>query len=134
MAIFNDFAISGSGLYTHRKWLDALSDNIANMNTVRRTDEDAFQERFVEVQSQNVNGSGGGVGVTAIRYGNAEGQLRHDPSNPLADENGYVRAPDMTLADQMSNMILAQRGYQASAAAIERARAAYEAALSIGVR
>jgi len=33
MAIFDTFGIAGSGLMTHRKWLDAVSDNIANVNT-----------------------------------------------------------------------------------------------------
>jgi flagellar basal-body rod protein FlgC len=132
MALFNSFAINGSGLYVYRKWMDALSDNIANINTVKSTDDTAFQERFVEIQNANVNNSGGGVQVKSIQYGSAEGQLRHEPDNPLADEEGYVRAPDMNLGDQMTNMILAQRGYQANLAAIERARSAYEQALSLG--
>jgi flagellar basal-body rod protein FlgC len=132
MALFSHFAISGSALYTHRKWMDALSDNIANVNTVKRTDEDAFQERFVEVQNANIHGSGGGVRVAGIKYGSAEGRMVHDPSNPLADEGGYVKLPDMNLGDQMTNLIAAQRGYQANVNAIERAKAAYQAALTLG--
>ncbi len=132
MALFNAFAINGSGLHVYRKWMDALSDNIANINTARSTDQAAFQERFVQAQSANVNNSGGGVRVAAIRYGNAEGRMVHEPDNPLADERGYVRMPDMNLSDQMTNLILAQRGYQANIAAIDRARNAYEAALGLG--
>jgi flagellar basal-body rod protein FlgC len=130
--LFNDFQISGSGLYAYRKWMDALSDNIANINTVVSPDQDAFQERFVQVQSANVNNSGGGVEVQGVKYGSAEGQLRYDPTNPLANSQGYVKAPDINLSDQMTNLILAQRGYQANLAAIDRARNAYEAALQLG--
>lgn len=132
MTLFGDLKIAGSGLYTYRKWMDALSDNIANINTVRGFDEAAFQERFVQAQSTNVAGTGGGVRVAGIAYGSAEGRLRYEPNNPLANEDGYVRGPDMDLADQMTNMIMAQRGYQANLASIERARNAYEAALSLG--
>lgn len=132
MTLFNDFSISGSGLYVYRKWMDALSDNIANVNTVKPFDETPFQERFVEVTNANVNGSGGGVRVSSIEYGSEEGQLAYDPGNPLANEEGYIRRPSMNLSDQMTNMILAQRGYQANIAAIERARNAYEAALTLG--
>jgi flagellar basal-body rod protein FlgC len=130
--IFNDFAISGSGLYLNRKWMDALSDNIANINNVVSPDQDAFQERFIEATSANVNGSGGGVAVSALKYGSKEGRLRYDPTNPLADEKGYVKGPDMDLSDQMTNLIIAQRGYQANVQSLERARNIYEQALQIG--
>jgi flagellar basal-body rod protein FlgC len=132
MALFNDFTISGSGLYAYRKWMDALSDNIANINTTTSTDKAAFQERFVQIQAADVNGAGGGVAVTGVKYGSGEGRLRYSPDDPNADAEGYVRAPDMDLSDQMSNLILAQRGYQASSQAIERARNMYEAALKLG--
>lgn len=132
MGLFNDFTISGSGLHVYRKWMDALSDNIANINTVKAFDEPAFQERFIQATNANVKGSGGGVEVSAVKFGNAEGRLRYDPENPLANADGYVRTPDMDLSDQMTNLILAQRGYQANIAAIERARTAYQSALALG--
>lgn len=132
MGLFNDFTISGSGMYTNRKWMDALSDNIANINTVKPFDEAAFQERFVQAKETDVNGSGGGVAVTGIKYGNSEGITRYDPTNPNANADGYVRAPDMNLADQMTGLIAAQRGYQANAAAIQRAKEAYQSALGLG--
>ncbi len=132
MALFNDFQISGSGLNVYRKWMDALSDNIANINTYTSPDQPAFQERFVEAQSANVNGSGGGVRVSAIRYGPEEGMLVYQPDNPLANEEGYVKAPAMNLSDQLTNLIIAQRAYQANVQSIDRARNAYEQALSLG--
>jgi len=132
MGLFHDFQISGSGMNVYRKWMDALSDNIANVNTYTSTDGPAFQERFVEAQSANINGSGGGVQVKAIRYGDADGMLVYQPDNPLADEDGNVKAPSMNMSDQMTNMIIAQRAYQANVQSIDRARNAYEAALSLG--
>lgn len=130
--LFNDLTISGSGLHVYRKWMDALSDNIANLNTIKPFDEAAFQERFVQVTNANVKGSGGGVRVSAVELGSEEGRLAYDPTHPNANEEGYVRMPDMNLSDQMTNLILAQRGYQANIAAIERARNAYQSALSLG--
>jgi flagellar basal-body rod protein FlgC len=132
MAIFDTFGISGSGLMTHRKWLDAVSDNIANVNTVRRTDEDAFQQRMVVAEAVEYGTGEGGVRVARAEFGNAEGRLVHQPDHPLADEAGYVKYPDIDLGDQMSQMIMAQRGYQANLAVVERATEAYRAALQLG--
>ena len=132
MPIFDTFGISGSGLMTHRKWLDAVSDNIANVNTVRRTDEDAFQQRMIVAQSVDYGSGEGGVRVARAEFGNAEGRLVYQPDHPLADDAGYVKYPDIDLGDQMSQMIMAQRGYQANLAVVERATEAYKAALMLG--
>jgi flagellar basal-body rod protein FlgC len=56
----------------------------------------------------------------------------YEPDNPLADEQGYVRYPDIDLATQMGQLIMAQRGYQANAAVVDRAKETYQAALQIG--
>jgi flagellar basal-body rod protein FlgC len=121
--------IAASALNTHQAWLNAISNNIANVNTAKSTSGDAFQAQYLEVQEQAGNN---GVGVTKVVHGDAAGRLVYDPTNAVADENGYVRMPDMDLSDQMSSMIMAQRGYQANAAVVDRAKTTYEAALQIG--
>jgi len=126
---FDAIGIAGTGLTVHRKWLDAISDNLANVNTAVATGDEAFRARYVAVQNSTESP---GVYVAGIRLGDAEGRLVHEPDNPLADADGYVRYPDIDFGDQMSQLILAQRGYQASAAVVDRARSAYEAALQIG--
>jgi flagellar basal-body rod protein FlgC len=132
MAIFDTLGISGSGLLVHRKWLDAVSDNISNINTVRRTDEDAFQERFVVAQSVDYGSGSGGVRVARAEFGDPEGRLVYQPDHPLADEEGYVKYPDIDLGGQMTQMLIAQRGYQANLAVVERATNMYQAALQLG--
>ncbi|WP_203135614.1 flagellar basal body rod protein FlgC [Microbacterium sp. JZ31] len=126
---FDAIGIAGTGLTVHRKWLDALSDNIANINTATPTEGAAFQERYVTVQNSP---DSPGVYVAGIELGDAEGRMVHEPDHPLADEDGYVRYPDIDLGDQMSQLILAQRGYEANAAVVDRAKTTYEAALQIG--
>ena len=132
MALFGTFGISGSGLMTHRKWLDAVADNIANVNTVRRTDEDAFQARMVVAEAVEYGTGEGGVRVARAEFGNAEGRMVYQPDHPLADDEGYVKYPDIDLASQMGQLIMTQRAYQANAAVVDRAKSSYEAALQIG--
>ena len=128
MGLFDAIGIAGTGLTVHRKWLDALSDNIANVNDVTSPSQSAFQERFVVARAAE----NGGVVVEGVRFGDPAGRLQYDPNNPLADENGLVRAPDMDLTDQMTSLIIAQRAYQANVTVFERARDAYQRALEIG--
>ncbi|MCU1543753.1 MAG: flagellar basal-body rod protein FlgC [Microbacteriaceae bacterium] len=126
---FDAIGIAGTGLTLHRKWLDAVSDNLANINTVKPTDGEAFRARYVVAQE----GEGTtGVYVAGAAFGDAAGRLVYEPNHPLADAEGYVRYPDIDLASQMGQLIMAQRGYQANAAVVDRAKETYQAALQIG--
>jgi flagellar basal-body rod protein FlgC len=126
---FDAIGIAGTGLTLHRHWLDAISDNLANINTAKPTDGAAFQARYVVAQE----GEGvSGVYVAGAAYGSAEGRMVYEPDNPVADEKGYVRYPDIDLSEQMGSLIMAQRGYQANAAVVDRAKETYQAALQIG--
>ena len=130
MSIFGAIGVAGSGMTVYRTWLDAISDNLSNLNTVRGTGEEAFRARYVVAES--VEGGDGGARVAGVAFGSAEGRLVYEPGNPLADEQGYVRYPDIDMSSQMTQLIMAQRGYQASAAVVDRAKESYQAALQIG--
>jgi flagellar basal-body rod protein FlgC len=137
--LFPTFDIAASALTTHRIWMNALADNMANINTVRPMSEAAYQERFIVAQERpsapgQPVGVGGGVDPVAVQYGDAKGMVTYDPTNPLADKQGLVRRPSENLADQMTNLIIAQRGYQLNLAVIERAKSSYQQALDINGR
>lgn len=129
MALFDAIGIAGTGVTVHRKWLDAVSDNLANMNNASSTTGEAFRERFILARPA---ADGKGVEVAGAALGSGEGRLVYEPGHPLADANGYVRYPDIELSGQMGQIVMAQRGYQANLAVVDRARAAYEAALQLG--
>jgi flagellar basal-body rod protein FlgC len=67
-----------------------------------------------------------------MRLGDPNGRVTYEPNHPLADANGMIRRPDIEMSDQMVYLQVAQRGYQANINSFQRARDAYEAALSIG--
>jgi flagellar basal-body rod protein FlgC len=126
---FDMIGIAGSALTVHRKWLDAVSDNLANMNNASATSGPAFQARYVEASEGS---EGPGVYVKGTALGSAEGRIVYQPDHPLADANGNVKYPDIDMAEQMGALIIAQRGYQANAQVVDRARETYMAALEIG--
>ncbi|WP_313277170.1 flagellar basal body rod protein FlgC [Timonella senegalensis] len=129
---FDAIGIASTGMTVHRKWLDAISDNIANVNTVTSADEDAFAAKYVMAQAMGTGTENKGVQVSGIIEGNAEGRIVYEPDHPLANADGYVKYPDIDMSSQMTQLIMAQRGYQANAAVIERARSSYEQAIAIG--
>lgn len=131
--MFGVFDVARSGMSVYRTWLDAVGDNIANIDNVAATTDPAFQERFVQVQAKvDTSGFGQGAEIRGVDFGDPAGRVTYEPNHPLADANGMVRRPEMELTDQMVFLQLAQRGYQANVQTFERARDAYESILSIG--
>lgn len=129
--MFATFEASRSGMGAYKIWLDAIADNVANMNNVTSTDDAAFAERFIMVEAGG-EAPASGVKVTGAAFGDPNGLVVYEPNHPLADAEGMVRRPSVDLGEQMVYMQLAQRGYQANIKTFERAREAYESALSIG--
>ena len=114
MSAFDTLRIANTSLGAHQVWLDALAGNIANTNTVRSTDGEAFRATYVVMDPR----ADGGVDVDGFAQSSAEGRMVHSPDHPLADEEGYVRLPDLDMSSQMSQLVMAQRGYQANSRTI----------------
>src|SRR3954463_13178656 len=100
--IFDAIRTSGSGLTFNRAWLDAVSDNLSNINDAKPTSGEAFRARYVVAQANSYGGStisgvGAGVHVSGVQLGSAQGRVVNDPSNPMADADGNVRMPDIDL-------------------------------------
>src|SRR3954447_8019644 len=129
MGAFDMLNIAGTSLGMHQTCLDALANNIANVNTATRTSEKAFQGQMVIASARP---GGGGVDVAGIALSDGEGRVVNDPTNALADAEGNVRMPDIDLASQMTQLVMAQRGFQASVQTTKTAQDTYNAALQIG--
>ncbi len=118
MSLYNIFEISGSGMSAQSIRLNTVASNIANADAVASSSGDVYKSRHPvfktiihDLGSQN---SVGGVRVAGIVESQAEAIARYQPENPLADENGYVYSPNISLVEEMANMISASRSYQSN--------------------
>jgi flagellar basal-body rod protein FlgC len=130
MGAFDTLAIANTALGAHQTWIDALAGNIANANTMAPTSGRAFQETYVVLAPR----TDGGVDVAGFAKGDPNGRVVNQPDSPLADAQGNVRAPDMDMASEMGQLVMAQRGYQASVQVTKTAQDTYAAALQIGAK
>ena len=150
MSMFDSMNISASGLTAQRLRMDVISENIANINTTRtaqggpykrRTvlfqeinEQDPFSKNFNEAVKRGIGGTvkGSGVRVSKIVDDNSPGPLMYDPSHPDADEDGYVRMPNVDIVEEMVNMISASRSYEASITAINSTKAMLTKTMELG--
>lgn len=134
MGAFDAMDIGRTGVGFARYWLDNLSHNVANVNTVTNPDDEPFRARFVVAgaNGDEITPSGSGVHVADVLDAVGDAPLLYSPDHPLADEDGYVQGAAVDLAGQLTDMMLAQRTYQANVRTIQTAKEAYESALQIG--
>lgn len=145
MGLFQSFNISASGMTAQRFRTDIIAENIANVNTTRTESGEPYRRKLVTFQEKGVtpfsqffstskNGAiGNGVKVRAVTedYTN-DFIMEYDPSNPDADENGYVSYPNVNTVSEMTDLIDATRAYEANATAFEASKSMAQTGLSIG--
>jgi flagellar basal-body rod protein FlgC len=129
MSMFGALDAASTGVALGRTWMDSISDNVANVNTVRPAGQEPYRARLVVARS--LPGTGG-VGVEGITEQGGAPEVVYDPENPLADAQGNVTRPVVDLASEMTNLLVASRLYQANLSVISAARDAYQTALGIG--
>lgn len=136
MKVFQNLAISGSGMTAEKLRLDLIGNNIANVNTTRTAGGGPYRRQvpvFAQRLERTLEGfKGAGVGVTAIRRDPSPPRLVHEPDHPDADENGFVAYSNVDLNHEFVNLISASRAYEANAAAFESAKQMALRALEIG--
>lgn len=138
MSMFAAIPISASGAEAMQTWIDTSAGNVANMNDVAAVGSKAYaaQTPILTPIAGGVSPTGPvpgeGVAVSRVALGTSKGVVTYDPTNPLANAQGDVVVPNISLADQMVGMIAAQESYSADTSMIVKAKTAYEAGLTIG--
>lgn len=140
MALNNIFNIAGTALTAESMRLSTSTSNMSNANTVAGTPEGAYRAKypiFRAIQEQaNIAISGedksGGVKIDGIYESNAEPIQRYEPNNPLANEQGYVYAPNISRVEEMVNMISASQSYQMNLEMMGTAKKLIQETLHLG--
>lgn len=133
MGLFNTLRVSASGLSAERLRMDTISSNIANVQTTRGEDGEAYK-RKIAVFQENLDKEKGLIGVKAVAIVEDETPLQevYDPSHPDADENGYVTMPNVNILTEMADMIAASRSYEANTDTLNASKTMFMKALEIG--
>ena len=145
MALFQSFNISATGMTAQRFRTDIIAENIANVNTTSTESGGPYRRKIVTFQEKNVTPFseyfstsrnrevGNGVKVAKVTEDyETDFIMEYDPSNPDADENGYVSYPNVNTVTEMTNLIDATRAYEANATAFDASKSMALTGLSIG--
>lgn len=139
---FSTLRISASGLSAERLRMDTVASNIANVNTTRGENGQPYRRKiavFQENLTSAMNPETGNydnklLGVKAVGIAEDQSPFRrvYDPSNPDADKDGYVNMPNVNILNEMADMMVASRSYEANVNAVNSEKSMFSKALEIG--
>lgn len=135
------FDIASSGMNAQMLRLNTTASNMANVDTVSTTAEDAYRARQPVFAAMMANASAGaginnatqvGVQVDGIETSQAEVPKRYLPGHPMADKDGYIFGSNVNAVEEMANMISASRAYQSNAEIFATAKTLMLRTLQLG--
>ena len=133
MSVFNVFHIAGSALTAQSMRLNAVASNLANADSIAGADGKPYRAKQVVFEATPWNGQAAqGVRVKQVVEDASPGRLVFDPRNPAANEKGYVMMSNVSVVDEMVNMISASRSYQANVEVLNTAKTMMLKTLTIG--
>ena len=141
MDILNTFRISGSALQAQSTRLNAISSNLANVETTSTPEGGPYKKKSVVFQStplsfqdqlEEIRQGVQGVSVTKIAEDTSAPRKVYNPSHPDAKEDGYVEMPNISVLEEMVDMMSATRSYQANVTSIKMAKRMAMKALELG--
>ncbi len=134
MSLFKVFNVSGSAVSAQSQRLNVVASNLANAESVAGPDGQPYKARQVlfQTQMQGADASSAGVRVAAVVEDNATPRRIHNPSHPLADEQGYVTMTNVNAVEEMVNMISASRSYQTNIDVMNTAKSLLLKTLQLG--
>jgi flagellar basal-body rod protein FlgC len=133
MSVFGVFHIAGSALSAQAMRLNAVASNLANADSLTGADGKPYRAKQVVFEATPIDGQAGqGVRVKEVVEDASPGRLVYDPRSPAADEKGYVTMPNVSVVDEMVNMISASRSYQTNAEVMNTAKQLLLKTLTLG--
>jgi len=142
MDILNNLDISSSALKAQSMRLNTISSNLANVETTSTPEGGPYKKKSVYFQSQplhfenqlnrEISKGVQGVKVTNIIEDDQPPRLVYDPNHPDANEDGYVAMPNISVLEEMVDLMSATRSYQANVTAIKMTKRMALKALEIG--
>ncbi len=142
--ILEGLEISSSGLSAERIRMNVISSNLANANTTRTEEGGPYKRKDVLFSARNsgvnfdnlmrlaFDSNLKSVKVDGIVEDQKAPKMTFNPNHPDANEQGYVAMPNISVMEEMVNMITSNRNFESDTQAIQATKSMATTAISIG--
>jgi len=119
--------VATSGLEAQSARMRVAAENLANANsTAEAPGGDPYTRKTITFEDEMDRTAGIDlVQVKDIGTDTAPYKIEYDPSNPAADDRGFVKMPNVNIMTEMADMREANRSYTANLEVIKQSRQLY---------
>lgn len=123
--LLDSISISAMGMRAQGTRIRVVTENVANANTTGTAPgADPYTRQTISFANE-LDKSLGVKTVQVDKIGEDNETpfpIRYKPEHPAADENGYVKMPNVNMLTEMMDIREAQRSYEANLGMIDQAR------------
>jgi len=142
MGIFDVLKIGASGLKAQRTRMETIATNLANVHATRTEEGGPFRKKEVVFTTEELGGQMEfadalrrkveGVKVDEVVESEKPFEQVYDPYHPDANAQGYVSFPNVSVTEEMADMIAASRAYEANVNVLNTTKEMFMKTLEIG--
>lgn len=135
MNSFSIFSVSASALEAQRHRMNVIASNMANVHSTRTEEGGPYRRKDVLFTSMTVESNPynlEGVKVIDVVSDNSPFTTIYDPEHPDANKEGFVSMPNINAIEEMVNMMMAFRAYEASVSAFNTSKLMVMKTLELG--
>ena len=116
--------LASMGMKAQGTRMRVISENMANAETTaKQAGGNPYKRQLVTFKTvMNRDTDMKEVKVDDITKDNSEFRTKYDPGHPAADEDGYVKLPNVNVLIEMMDMREAQRSYEANLGIVDMTR------------
>lgn len=135
MDSFGVFRVSASALAAQRERMNVIASNMANAQSTRTEQGGPYARKDVIFSTEEMGGNPAplqGVSVSGVVADSSPFNMVFDPGHPDADKDGFVAMPNVNVIEEMVNMMMASRAYEASVSAFNISKSMFMKSLELG--
>ena len=144
MDILSGMRVSASGMAAQRARMNTINSNIANVNTTRTPEGGPYRRKdvvfeaipegrsFGEILTGQPQKDVARVQVTDVMVDRKAPLMKYEPDHVDANADGYVAYPNVNLMEEMANMIMTTRAYEANVSAMNATKDMAMTSLELG--
>ena len=124
MDFLKSMQIAASGLRAQTGRMQVIAENVANADsTAQRPGGDPYRRKIPTFRSEVDRAlEANTVTMGKTRQDPTDFRTKYEPGHPAADQNGYVKYPNVNSLIEMNDMREAQRSYEANVNVITATR------------
>ena len=137
MDILGVMDVSASGLEYHRKRVEIIALNIANAQVTGRNQAAVpavFEVVAYPEEGESFDGNPTSITTYDVVRKNVEPRSVYNPGHPDANDAGFIFMPNVNPAEEMTNLMVSSRMYEANIRVMNAAKVMMQKALEIGGR